>query len=293
MRQEGCIKKKRSVVAMLLKALLLYLFMIMPRMLRRPGRHPFAAKYFAHRGLHNKHAGVPENSLKAFEKAASSGYGIELDVHLTKDGIPVVFHDDTLDRMCARRGRISDHTLSELKSMKLLGTEERIPTLEEALRLINGRVSLIVELKMDLFDFRLCRETDRLLQEYKGVYCIESFNPLALFWYRLRRPCVMRGILSDGFIHKAEHRRNMAGLFLLEMLLSNFLSKPDFISYNHEYGNNPSRIICRKIFRCPSAAWTVRSPDELDGLKKKFDVYIFEGFSPDGPLMPDRIVAAP
>ncbi|MCR5304055.1 MAG: glycerophosphodiester phosphodiesterase [Lachnospiraceae bacterium] len=258
-----------------------YLLLIMPRVRHRANRLPFATKLFAHRGFYENGTDAPENSLKAFQNAVDSGYGIELDVQLTKDKVPVVFHDEFLDRMCGCHGRICDHTLSELKELRLLDSDAGIPTLAEALRVIDGRVSIIVELKMRFRDYRLCEETDALLREYNGIYCMESFNPQALMWYRKNRPEVMRGILSDGFIHRKELRKFAIGLFLLEMLLANFVAKPDFTAYNFEYRKNPSRVLCRKLFRCASAAWTIGSEDELKKVSHAFDVFIFEGFRPE------------
>lgn len=261
----------------------LYLLMIKPGGRKRGDRRPLGTGFFAHRGLHDNEKGIPENSLKAFEKAASAGYGIELDVRLTKDGIPVVFHDEDLCRMCGIPYRVKDLTLPELKEFCLLQTGERIPTLREALDLINGRVRVLVELKMDFGDFRLCEETDRVLRRYRGSYYVQSFNPQALLWYRKNRPGILRGILSDGFIHLEEHRKNAFGLFFLEMLMANFIAKPDFISYNHEFRGNPSRVICAKLFRCPSAGWVIRDIEEFRRNLKAFDVYIFEGFEPKLP----------
>ena len=114
---------------------LLYLFMIMPRILGRPKRKPYLGVYYAHRGLHDNRTSAPENSMPAFRKAVEAGYGIELDVQLTKDGIPVIFHDFTLERICGVSGKPGDYTFEELQEMKLLQTEEKIPSLQEFLEM--------------------------------------------------------------------------------------------------------------------------------------------------------------
>ena len=87
----------------------------------------------AHRGLHDRARGVPENSLPAFECAVAGGYAIELDIHLTKDGQAVVFHDDTLMRMTGKSGNIKDRTYAELQTLALDGTNCRIPLFQDVL----------------------------------------------------------------------------------------------------------------------------------------------------------------
>ena len=118
---------------------LLYLFMIMPRILGRPKRKPYLGVYYAHRGLHDNRTSAPENSMPAFRKAVEAGYGIELDVQLTKDGIPVIFHDFTLEWICGVSGKPGDYTFEELQEMKLLQTKKKIPSLQEFLEMVDGK----------------------------------------------------------------------------------------------------------------------------------------------------------
>lgn len=260
-----------------------YLFTIMPRLVRKPDRQAFQTRFFAHRGLHRNGTAYPENSLPAIKRAVEAGYGIEFDIQVTKDGIPVVFHDFTLKRMCRRKGKVCDYTLEQLRRFRLLDSGERIPTFEEALKLVDGKVPLIIEMKVEYYDLRICRAADRLLRDYQGVYCIESFNPLVLLWYRKNRPDVMRGQLSDGFIHQKEFRTpvKIAPGFFIQFLVTNCVTRPDFIAYNHKYQGNLSRSLCRRLFRGKAAAWTVRSEEELRRAKPHFDVFIFDSFLPD------------
>ena len=210
------------------------------------------------------------------------GYGIEFDIQVTKDGVPVVFHDFTLHRMCGQKGRVCDYTLEELRKFRLLDCGEPIPTFKEALRAVDGKVPLIIEMKVEYFDLRICRAADQLLRDYKGVYCIESFNPLVLLWYRKNRPDVMRGQLSDGFIFQKEFRTpvKIAPGFFIQFLVTNCVTRPDFIAYNHKYQGNLSRSLVRRLFKGKAAAWTVRSEDELQRAKPHFDVFIFDSFIP-------------
>ncbi len=263
----------------------MYLLAIMPRMIGKADPAPFNTRLFAHRGLYNNDSDAPENSMAAFRKAVESGYGIELDVQLTADRVPVIFHDFDLQRVCGVRGNVRDFTYRELQKFRLFHSSETIPALKDFLAMVNGKVPLIVEYKSEDADMTLCRIIDPMLRAYKGIYCIESFNPLVLMWYRLKRPGVMRGQLSDGFSHKPLYRtlRYAPATIPVQFLIPNFLSKPDFIAYNHLYERNISRRICRYLYRGRAAAWTIKSQEQLDRASKAFDVFIFESFVPKIP----------
>lgn len=259
----------------------LYLFMIMPRILGRPKRKPFLGVYYAHRGLHDNRTSAPENSMPAFRKAVEAGYGIELDVQLTKDGIPVIFHDFTLERICGVSGRPGEFTYEELRKLNLLQTEEKIPSLQEFLEMVDGQVPLIVELKIEWTDLSLCPAVQRMLSGYRGVYCIESFNPLALLWYRRHHKEVMRGQLSTNFRHDGNYK-NLFHFFLTHLLM-NWVTRPDFIAYNCRFKEEPGRRICRKLYKNLAVAWTVKNQKQLESLKKDFDLFIFDSFIPEMP----------
>ena len=294
---------------------LLYLFLIMPALGKKADVPELRQYYYAHRGLHDvtpelpsrkrifpesrdtqassgssrrpvsapfhpvPGTNAPENSLPAFRAAAEAGYGIELDVQLTKDGIPVVFHDFTLDRVCGVSGKVCRFTWEELSAFRLNGTDERIPKFEEVLETVNGRVPLLIEYKVELFDTSVCRVCDRLLKHYPGLYCIESFNPLVLRWYKKNRPQIVRGQLSAKFrdVYSPFH---YVYLSPLHHLLFNFLTKPDFIAYDFTCAGALSRRLCRNLYRNLSVAWTIRSKEDMEACKKQFDLFIFEGFRP-------------
>ena len=264
------------VVAVLV---LLYFLAIMPRLSHRKERKDFLGVHYAHRGLHDNAGEAPENSMAAFRKAVKKGYGIELDVQLTKDRVPVVFHDFTLDRICGKEGKICDYTWEELKELRLCQSGEGIPRLEDVLKLVDGRVPLIVELKVEWMDISVCAVANALLKDYKGLYCIESFNPLVLLWYRRFNNNVVRGQLADGFLKSGEFKGVL--YFILQNLLLNGMTKPDFIAYNHLYAGNLSRRICRKFYRCMATAWTVKNQEDLIKAQKAFDIIIFDSFIPN------------
>ena len=263
----------------------LYLLAVMPRMTNRADPAPFKTRFFAHRGLHDNGSDAPENSMAAFRKAVESGFGIELDVQLTADLVPVIFHDPDLLRVCGVNRQVRDCTFAQLQEYTIFGSNERIPALKDFLEMVDGRVPLIVEFKSEDTDMTLCRIIDPMLKAYKGVYCIESFNPLVLFWYRIHRPGVMRGQLSDGFLHIPKYRTfpKAPATISVQFLIPNFLSKPDFIAYNHMYEGNLSRRICRSLYKAKAAAWTIRSEKELKKVAGAFDVFIFDSFIPKLP----------
>ncbi len=267
------------ITAVVIVALcLVYMWLIMPNLHWKKEKDELGQWFYAHRGLHDNDSGVPENSMAAFRRAVEAGYGMELDIQLCKDKIPVVFHDFTLKRICGVQGRVCDYTYEELQGFSLCGSEEKIPAFEQVLELVQGRVPLIVEFKIPNMDISLCPIADRLLVNYRGLYCVESFHPLALHWYRTHRPGVVRGQLSDCFMHSKEHRG--VGPFIMQNLLLNFYTKPDFIAYNHQYKKGLSRRLCHGFYKNTAVAWTIKDERQLQEAHKYFDIYIFENFIP-------------
>ena len=220
----------------------LYLFLVAPRMCGKPDRTPLYGVLYAHRGLFDNQTNAPENSLPAFRKAVEAGYGIELDVQLSKDGIPVVFHDASLKRMCGIDGNVWEYDLKELQQMKLAGSDATIPTFEEVLNVIDGKVPLIIEYKLDVAQTKVCELANEMLSHYKGVYCIECFHPLALLWYRKHRPDIVRGQLCMEYWKEEKYRGNLLFL-LLSYLVTNVATRPDFIAYQHSDPSNLSRRV--------------------------------------------------
>ena len=257
---------------------MLYLLAVTPRVVNRPDVGIFRKKYFAHRGLYDNTGEAPENSMAAFRRAVEAGYGIELDVQMTKDDIPVIFHDGTMERMCGVKAKIADYTYEQLQQFKLADSDQSIPKLEDMLALVDGQVPLIVEIKSETRDISFCEVIDRMLRAYSGEYCIESFNPLVLLWYRRYHNNVVRGQLASNFRLDGGHKSPL--YFFMTHLLLNLFTAPDFIAYNHQFTEEPGRRICRWLYRHPAGAWTIRSAEELEKMNGKFDVFIFEGFLP-------------
>lgn len=253
----------------------LFLFMVFPSLRRHKDRQVLKGRFIAHRGLHGLLDNTPENSLNAFKRAVELGFAIEIDIHLTADGEVVVFHDDTLSRVCGVDSRVEDKTLSQLKELRLLNTDCRIPTLKECLDTVDGKVPLLIEFKcVSLKCDDLCRAADKILSEYKGKYLIQSFYPTVLRWYKKHRKDICRGQLASRFPKEELHKR------LLGCLLFNFLARPDFVSYEHKYSGYLFFKLVKKLGAFP-VGWTFKSQAELDQNGEAFKTFIFEGFIPD------------
>ena len=264
------------IMLLIIIAAVIYISLIMPRAIDGADMDMLCCDY-AHRGLWNEK--IPENSLAAFELAARAGYGIELDIQLSKDGRIVVFHDATLKRMCGVNRHVCDLTLAELKTLGLAGTNHQIPTLVEVLQLIDGRVPLLIELKGEDVDTTLCSRAAKVLDNYRGAFCVESFNPVILSWFKNYRPRYARGQLVTDLI-KEKRNGNKLLSFVLSQMLLNFLSRPDFIAVDKKYQSKISFKICTGLFRVKAFVWTVRTPNEFVQAHRSGKYTIFEKINP-------------
>ncbi len=259
----------------ILVLLVLYIFLVAP--INKKEMQKYKNVMFAHRGLHNSERA--ENSMSAFRAAVERGYGIELDIRLSKDGELVVFHDDTLDRVCAREGRVIDFTADELAEFKLSGTDDGIPRFADVLALVNGKVPLLVEIKEYAGNSAVSEVACKMLAEYKGDFIVESFNPLSLRTVKKRLPSVTRGILSHRYYDYEPFKKPL--YFLLQSLLLNFLCRPAFIAYDHRHAKAFGLRFVRSVFGITTFAWTVRSAeDEKAARENGFDSIIFENYIP-------------
>ena len=227
---------------------------------------------YAHRGLHKE--GVPENSLAAFEDACQAGFGIELDVQLSRDGEVMVFHDYTLVRMTGCEKKLCELDANELMTLKLGGTEQTVPTLKEVLALVNGRVPLLVELKGENVDTSLCAKVAELLRGYRGAYCLESFNPLLIGNMKKAFPEAFCGLLYTN-VCREKKKKSALNLALTAMAL-NVVARPDFIAFDKADRDTLPVKITTKLFGAPKFVWTVRTQEELDTAHKNRECPIFE-----------------
>lgn len=254
------------------------LFLIAPGHSSKSMRESFLNHNIAHRGLHTKNKKIPENSFSAFSASIKKGYGIEFDIRLTKDKQVVVFHDATLTRVCGVNGRVDAFTYKELQNFCLYETKEHIPLFTEVLALADGRIPLVIELKNDSDNETLCKLTFDILKNYQGSFCIESFHPLIVAWFRKNAPTILRGQLSA---QTTELRKTTSVLqaFGLSRLLSNCISRPHFIAYRK--GRQPFfvKLCCALNAMC--FVWTIHPEDIPRKHELKHDCVIFEYYTPE------------
>ncbi len=239
---------------------------------------------YAHRGLHDREKGIPENSLAAFKRAAANGFGAELDVHLMKDGKLAVIHDASLLRTAGADVEIEDLTAEALDQYRLEGTEQRIPLLEEVLPLFMDRAPLIVELKAERSNAAaLAAATSRVLKKYKVRYCVESFDPRCLMWLWHNEPHMLRGQLSENFTAHGDAQHLPGGIrWILTNLLLNVRTRPDFIAYRFSDRDCLSLKLCRSFYKVQEASWTIRGKADMDTAEAAGSLVIFEHFDPRG-----------
>ena len=267
-----------SIALTLTLLFLLWIFLIAPKKPRAAQLAPFRDRAYAHRGLWGE--GAPENSRAAFERAAERGFAIELDVQLSRDGTVMVFHDYTLDRMCTKEGRLSDFTAAELGKMPLDGMEtETIPTLREVLETVAGRVPLLIELKGESGNTALCPALLDTLADYKGEWCVESFNPLLLQWFRKNAPHVLRGLLWTDL---GKEKRDGSPLvnFLLTRMWLNCLCRPHFIAWDHKYPRGMARALAHRM-GAASFVFTVKDATAYRAFLDAGIAPIFDEFTPE------------
>ena len=250
----------------------------------QPGWEKLLDWRYAHRGLYDNDAGIPENSLAAFRRAAEAGFGAELDVHLTADGQLAVIHDSDLRRVCDRAGKVEELTYAELSQLRLLGTEEGIPLLSDVLPLFAGVAPLIVELKpIRGNEPELAEKVCALLDTFPDLaYCLESFDPFAVLWLRKNRPELIRGQLSQNFLRDQDRPKFLVS-FLLSTLFSNAWTRPDFIAWRWQDRKSPFRALCCRGYRIQGVYWTLTGPEQLLSAEREGALRIFEGFRPTSP----------
>jgi len=209
----------------------------------------------AHRGLWNDK--YPENSMGAFERAIDRGIPIEFDIHLLKDDTLVVFHDDNLLRMTGRDMLIKDATYDDIKNLKLKDTDYGIPTLDEVLELVSGRVLLDIEVKSDVKGVKILEELTKHLDKYNGEFIIKSFNPFYIWWFKVNRPNIVRGLLVSKLKKK---KMNSFFKYALSKMWFNCFAKPDFIAFDYrDLPNKKIEKLQKKGF--PILLFTLSSDD--------------------------------
>lgn len=228
---------------------------------------------FAHRGLHRRAEGVEENSPAAFRAAIAGGYGIELDVQLSGDGVAMVFHDADLKRLTGREGLIGNIPAAELAATRLAVGGETIPTLGEVLDLVAGRVPILIEIKSrPNATGPLEAAVAQAVANYTGPFAVMSFNPESVTWFREQRPGIIRGLVAS-----LRYRREL-GLRLTTQrgqIQALTRTEPHFVAYDIRCLPNDFTRACRAQ-GLPLLTWTVRSAAERERTEQNTDNIIFE-----------------
>ncbi|MCE4224232.1 glycerophosphodiester phosphodiesterase [Methylobacterium sp. C25] len=237
----------------------------------------------AHRGLHDRKAGIPENTIAAAEAAIAGGYAIECDVQPSLDGEAMVFHDEGLGRLTEASEPIASRKASDLSTLAIAGTDQRIATLPDFLRAIAGRTPLIIEVKTRFDeDLSLARRVAEVVAGYDGPVALKSFDPrivgaLAEF----ARKDVPRGIVGESSQEDPSYARlTKAERFSLANLLHWQDSRPDFLSWRVDDLPGGVPYLCRQLGHMPVMTWTVRSDDQRRNAAAHADQMVFEGFRP-------------
>jgi glycerophosphoryl diester phosphodiesterase len=238
--------------------------------MRIPQGHWLKTLPIAHRGLWG--GDIEENTLTAYKNAVHNGYAIEIDLWASKDGVIYSFHDGFLKRMTGVEGHINDFDSSYINTLKIVGTDEGIPTLRDVLFAVNGKVPILIEIKNQKDELIIERVLDELF-EYQGEIAIQSFNPLHINKVRKIAPHIIRGVLGTS---KADGEKWLTR-HVLKHLSLNFLVKPDFISMRYADLPLPKRKTKNKAV----LGWTVKSQEVYDKIKNHCDNIIFEHFIPN------------
>ncbi len=244
-----------------------------------PGMKDLQNWNYAHRGLHGN--GLPENSMAAFRAALEHGYGIELDIHLMKDGNLAVIHDCSLKRTAGEDVKITDLTVEDLEHYRLEGTGERIPLFSQVLELFAGKAPLIIELKADGNNHKALVDTAmKAMEGYEGPWCMESFDPRCIRDLKQSYPHVIRGILTTNYFGGGS-TLPAPMKFVLQHNLLNFLICPDFIAYDFKHRKStPSNFLCKQVWGVQGVCWTLRNQEDYNTATKEGWLPIFEHFEP-------------
>lgn len=238
----------------------------------------------SHRGLHDSKRSIIENTMPAFEAAMARGYGIECDLRPASGGLPVVFHDETLNRLVDGKGPIAKLNASDLKRLTFKNSETRISTFAELLDVVDGRVPLLVEVKSEWTppERAFLSQIAKLAARYRGPIALMSFDPNVMSAIKDLAPDVPRGIVSGSYAGAGWWNRRISKprAATLRDLLESGPVAPDFYAYQVSALPRSVTRFTREVLGLPLFAWTVRSPKDRAIAAKWADAPIFEGFEP-------------
>ena len=216
----------------------------------------------AHRGIYNN-KNIPENSILAFKEALKFDYAIELDIEMTKDNVLIVFHDKNLKRMTIINNDVKNMTYNEIKNLYLLNTKERIPTLEEVLKLVNNKVLLLIEVKKDKRYKIILNNLNELLSKYNN-YMVQSFDIKSLYYINRNYNNYNKGILLSANSRKICWYLPLFVIF--KIININFISISKTLVDNKKY--------TKYINKIPTYIWTIKSKEELNKYINKYTGFV-------------------
>ncbi len=234
------------------------------------------SQYIAHRGLFDNKT-IPENTLASAKNAVDNGFGMELDVQMTTDGVLCVFHDDTLDRMTNTTGTVEEMSWDEVKDIKLLDTEHTIPTMQQWLDTVDGKSPMVIEIKTHKNIGVLETKLVEMLSHYNGDFVLESFNPFIVRWLRVHYPHLVTGQLSE--LYTDAPKLGKFTKWLLRNLKFLRYSKAQFVAYDVT-ATAQLKKFQRIRKRIPIIVWTVKSQAQHDENRHLYDNMIFDSFVP-------------
>ncbi len=235
----------------------------------------------AHRGLHDAAKGIVENSASSVRAAMGAGYAVEVDLQCAADHMPVVFHDDTLDRLTSESGPVAAHSADALSRIPLRNSQDSILSFAALLALVNGHVPLVLEVKSTWSrDGKFEENIANMLASYPGPVAVMSFDPYSLAAFRRAAPLLPRGLVADRFDDESHWSQlKLWQRFAMRNLLTAAIAWPNFIAY--DIGALPALApLIARLFGLPLLTWTVRSPAERERALRYADAMIFEGIRP-------------
>ncbi|HZP08634.1 glycerophosphodiester phosphodiesterase family protein [Methyloceanibacter sp.] len=236
----------------------------------------------AHRGLHHASRGIIENSASSIAAAMGRGYAVEVDLQCAADRVPVVFHDETLDRLTPESGPVAARTAEALTAIPLRGSKDRILSLPALLDLVNGHVPLLIEVKSTWTrEGKYEANVALLLASYPGPVAVMSFDPYCVAAFKEMAPALPRGLISERFSDR-DYWPDLTlwQRFAMRNLLTSAIARPHFIAYDIRALPALAPFIAQTLFGLPLLTWTVRTKEERERALRYADAMIFEGLTP-------------
>ena len=254
---------------------------IKPRTKGKPDMTVFSAYDYANGGIHDFCRGLPDNTLPAYDKAMKHGYGVVMDVRITRDGTPVVFTDNNLWRLASIEGSVEEKSYDEIKEITLVDTDSKIPTLKEALDLIDGQIPVVLNLKsVNNNSVELCEACAVITDQYEGIVAVESIDYRCVSWFRRYRPAIIRGQMFEKTVDFGNSLFTFMKMLANNMLLTNYFSRPDFISTHMVDRKSISLRFCRFLYHVPVMNWNVSTMKQYEAARMDDAIVAFEDIEP-------------